>query len=105
MISKQLIELRKKKGISQEELANEIGVSRQAISKWETDHGFPDTEKLTKLVVFYNTSADYILFGKNTNPEQESIWKDKNFIKALVFFGTIIGILAISTLIALLFIL
>jgi len=99
MMSEQLIELRKKKGISQEELAHEIGVSRQAVSKWETGQGFPDTDKLIKLVEFYDTSADYILFGRDPVQEEESIWKDKNFVKAMVFFGMITTIIALSIII------
>ena len=98
MISKQLIELRTKKRISQEELANELGVSRQAVSKWERDQGYPETENLIKLVNYYNTSADYILFGKKHGSEKTSIY-DKNFVQALLFFGMIFGILSITTLI------
>ena len=98
MLSKQLISLRNNKGISQEELANELGVSRQAISKWETDHGYPETENLLKLVSFYKTSADYILFGNDPASKKESIWEDKNFVKALTFFGMIFSIISITAL-------
>ena len=40
-----ILELRKKEGISQEELADKIGVSRQAVSKWESDTSYPEPEK------------------------------------------------------------
>ncbi len=101
MIAKQLIELRTKKGISQEQLANELGVSRQAISKWETGIGHPDTDNLIKLVSYYDSSADYILFGKKDDAAKESIFSDMNFVKALVFFGMLVGIISITVLIVL----
>lgn len=44
-VSKQLIHLRNVKGISQEELASLMNVTRQAVSKWETDQALPDSEK------------------------------------------------------------
>ncbi len=44
-----LFKLRKEKGFSQEALAEQIGTTRQAISKWENKQGFPETEKLLQL--------------------------------------------------------
>ncbi len=44
-----LFKLRKEKGLSQEALAEQIGTTRQAISKWENKQGFPETEKLLQL--------------------------------------------------------
>ena len=43
-----LLKLRKEKGLSQETLAEQIGTTRQAVSKWENNQGFPETEKLIK---------------------------------------------------------
>ena len=48
-VSKQLIHLRNVKGISQEELASLMNVTRQAVSKWETDQALPDSEKIIRL--------------------------------------------------------
>lgn len=45
-IAERIKVLRKAKGLSQEELADRIGVSRQAVSKWESGHNVPDPEKL-----------------------------------------------------------
>jgi transcriptional regulator with XRE-family HTH domain len=103
LISKQLVELRIIKKLSQEELANELGVSRQAISKWETGSGYPETDNLIKLVSFYDTSADYILFGKK-DKKKESIFSDQNFVKALIFFGMIFGIISFTAIIITFFI-
>ena len=45
--------LRKSKGISQEELADKVGVSRQAVSKWESEQSTPDLEKIIILRIFF----------------------------------------------------
>ena len=66
--------IRKKKGLSQESLAEIMGVSRQAISKWEQGSGYPETEKLLVLSKELNVSLDYLMLGekesdKNCNSE------------------------------------
>ncbi|MBO7136579.1 MAG: helix-turn-helix transcriptional regulator, partial [Spirochaetaceae bacterium] len=56
-----LKELRKQKGISQEQLAEKIHVSRQAITKWETGIGIPDIENLLAISSLFNESLDSLL--------------------------------------------
>lgn len=56
-----LYELRKKTGMSQDELAEKIGVSRQTISKWERGEALPDTENLIALAKLYNVTLDDIV--------------------------------------------
>ena len=53
--------LRKKKGITQEELANELGVSAQAVSKWENSSSCPDVSLLTKIADYFGVSVDALL--------------------------------------------
>jgi len=53
--------LRKEAGISQEELSFQLKVSRQAISKWENDNGYPETEKIIKMSKIFNVTIDYLL--------------------------------------------
>ena len=65
-----ILELRKKKGISQEELADKIGVSRQAVSKWESDASYPEPEKIILLSDFFQVSTDYILKGEEVTPQK-----------------------------------
>ncbi len=62
-IAKNLMELRKKKGITQEELAKELHISPQAISKWETATCLPDTQTMPQIADFYNVSIDYLYYG------------------------------------------
>lgn len=67
-VSKQLIHLRNMKGISQEELASLMNVTRQAVSKWETDQTLPDSEKIIRLSEIFGVTTDYLLKGKESNP-------------------------------------
>ena len=67
-VSKQLIHLRNMKGISQEELASLMNVTRQAVSKWETDQTLPDSEKIIRLSEIFGVTTDYLLKGKETDP-------------------------------------
>ena len=56
-----LAKLRREAGYTQEQLAEMLEVSRQSISKWESDISYPETEKLIKLGELYNCSMDYLL--------------------------------------------
>lgn len=56
--------LRKEKGITQEALAERLGVARQSVSRWEMDAAFPETEKLIKLSRILECSIDFLLNGK-----------------------------------------
>ncbi|MCL2200389.1 MAG: helix-turn-helix transcriptional regulator [Oscillospiraceae bacterium] len=61
-IAGRLFEMRKKHNLSQEELAAKIGVSRQAVSKWERAESSPDTDNLIQLARLYEVSLDELLF-------------------------------------------
>ena len=58
-----LFQYRKANGYSQEELASKIGVSRQAISKWERGESSPDTDNLITLARLYNITIDELING------------------------------------------
>lgn len=60
-IAQRLAEMRRKKGYSQEELAEKLGLSRQAVSKWERAESSPDTDNLIALARLYGTSLDELL--------------------------------------------
>lgn len=60
-IANRLVQLRKKHGLSQEELAEKLGISRQAVSKWERAESSPDTDNLISIAKLYNVSLDEIL--------------------------------------------
>lgn len=56
-----LYALRKSKGISQDEFAESLGVSRQAVSKWERNEAYPDTENLIAIAKFFNVKIDDLI--------------------------------------------
>ena len=62
-----LLQYRKKHNLSQEELANKIGVSRQAVSKWERAEASPDTDNLVLLAQLYGVSLDELIMGSQTD--------------------------------------
>ncbi len=61
MLGERIANLRKSKGISQEELADVLLTSRQAVSKWERGESDPDIGRLKDLAVYFNVSIDYLL--------------------------------------------
>ena len=56
-----LAKLRKENNVTQEQLAGYLGVSRQSISKWESDSAYPETDKIIKMSELFNCSTDYLL--------------------------------------------
>lgn len=60
-LGEKLQQLRKQSGLSQEQLASQITVSRQAVSKWELDETMPDTENVIQLARLFGVSCDYLL--------------------------------------------
>ena len=69
--SKKLIQLRKANGMSQEDLADKLGVSRQAISRWEQGSTFPDLPNLQKICKVFSVSADYLISDEHTEEREE----------------------------------
>lgn len=70
--SEKLKEIRKNEGLSQEQLAEKIGVSRQAITKWETGKGLPDVENMVIIAEIFKTTLDELLRDSAAKPEQKS---------------------------------
>ena len=62
-ISDRIQTLRKAKGMSQEQLADAVGVSRQAVSKWESEQASPDLDKVVIMSELFDVTTDYILKG------------------------------------------
>ncbi len=100
-VGNKIYSLRKKEGISQEELANRIDVSRQAISKWEQDLTIPDTVNLIKLCGCFSVPLEYLTDEKST-AEAKNTCKKENVVKKRA--GLILcltgGVLAFITFIA-----
>lgn len=69
-IADRILTLRKSKGMSQEQLAEAMGVSRQAVSKWESEQASPDPEKIIAMSEIFGVTTDYLL--KGIEPEKEA---------------------------------
>ena len=61
--NERLMALRKKQGLSQEELGFELGVSRQTVSKWESGQSYPDFQRLVLLADYFDISHDELVLG------------------------------------------
>ncbi|MBR6608926.1 MAG: helix-turn-helix transcriptional regulator [Oscillospiraceae bacterium] len=86
--------LRKQTGMSQETLAGQLGVSRQAVSRWELDISLPETENIIKLAKIFNVSFDYLLNEEiTTNNINNNIENNpKNKITPLIALCFLIAI-------------
>ena len=105
--------LRKEAGLSQEELSYQLEVSRQAISKWERDNGYPETEKIVRMSKLFNVSLDYLLNEEDTqkpeiSPDEKGIYvsremadgflayQKRKMIKIGIAAGLFVGGLSLS---------
>ncbi len=87
----QLYELRKSKNLSQEEVAEKLHVTRQTISKWETNQSVPDLDKIVPLCELYEIETDALLRGNFSKKEKEefsinSIQREKAKVISISFF-------------------
>ena len=81
-LSEKIYYCRKRAGLSQESLAEVLGVSRQAVSKWETGETLPETSKLAALASALGVSVDWLLSEEEPGepqeePKQPQDWTDK----------------------------
>lgn len=80
-IGDKILNYRKSKGYSQEDIANKLNVSRQTVSKWETNQSTPDFDKIVPLCQLFGISTDEFLLDKNSNVKEvknEVIVQDNN---------------------------
>ncbi len=84
--SKKLQELRKQKGLTQEELAQKLYVSRTAISKWESGRGYPSIDSLKEIAKFFCVTVDQLLSGEEVLTIAQEDHKQKtSHLRDLVF--------------------
>lgn len=97
--------LRKARGWSQEELAQQINVSRQALSKWESGASIADTENVIALSRLFGVSTDYLLLCESeaasapaagSAPAKESKWPVPRIVWLVVLFVSALGLIALQ---------
>lgn len=82
MLGERLKKAREDKKLSQADVAKELNISRQSISKWENDRVSPDVDNLIRLSNLYNLSLDELIKDANTNVLDRNISKNDNEFKA-----------------------
>ena len=115
--NEKLIELRKSKGLSQDELGQRLGVSRQTISKWELAQSYPDFQRLVLLSDYFGLSLDALVKDidvqdvreKNVNEKKlNEIYGDvkstKTAVNTIINFFAIFGFVGIMILLFIIFI-
>lgn len=95
-VSDRIRELRKIKGISQEELAGKLGVSRQAISKWESEQSIPDIDKIISLSDYFEVSTDYLLKGVEPLTSMSKKKKNQFLLSFAIAFTLLSGVFSFS---------
>ncbi|WP_367006698.1 helix-turn-helix transcriptional regulator [Streptococcus sp. ZY19097] len=84
-LAQQIRTLRTSKNLSQDELAEKIYISRQAVSKWENGEATPDIDKLVQLAEIFGVSLDYLVLGKE--PEKEIVVEQKGKMNGWEFLS------------------
>ena len=101
-IGERLYNLRKERNMSQEDLANELGVSRQTVSKWETGESTPDFDKIIPICDFFGITSDELISGKQNIIEAKQENKKGKFARNLaisvaLYIISLVAIIATST--------
>ncbi|MBR2928522.1 MAG: helix-turn-helix transcriptional regulator [Oscillospiraceae bacterium] len=84
-----LQELRKQKGLTQEELAQSLYVSRTAVSKWESGRGYPNIDSLKAMAEFFSVTVDELLSGEEVLSIAEESSREKEVRFRNLVFGTL----------------
>ncbi len=95
-IGNRIKNLRKEMNFTQEYVAEQLNVSRQAVSKWEKDISNPDTKNIIRLAELLNSTVEYIASGKKENTETSSKRKLPKKQKIKIWIAIIISLLLIS---------
>ncbi len=110
--NEKLIELRKSKGLSQEEFGQEIGVSRQTISKWELAQSYPDFQRLVLISDYFGLSLDVLVKDVDVQDVREKNSSDKQLTaiyddvqKAKSAVNTILNVFAVFGIVGILILL
>lgn len=91
-LADKIVELRKSNGLSQEELADKLNVSRQAISRWEMGTAMPDANNLLQISKLFNVTADYLLnddYQSDNDVPKIKEQKESNLNQIMIYLVTL----------------
>ena len=87
-LGKQIARYRKELGMTQEKLANQLGVTNQAVSKWELDQSCPDVQLLPQLADLFGVTLDALFGREQPAPVIEQLpWEDDGALRTVVYVG------------------
>ncbi|MBE6972011.1 MAG: helix-turn-helix transcriptional regulator [Ruminococcaceae bacterium] len=96
LLSEKLYKLRKNSGLSQEQLAEQLNVSRQAISKWEQGTAVPESEKLISISEYFSVTVDYLLkddtVGITDTTDEVVVEKPKMIVGIVICIAGIVSL-------------
>lgn len=106
-LSEKIVTLRKQKGWSQEELADKLNVSRQAVGKWETETALPEVDKILQMATLFGVSTDSLLKDDVQLPQTQQLdtvcaddkktkFKSKKIQKIGKLFNSILWLIAVA---------
>ena len=100
-IGDRLLKLRRERNLSQEDLANELDVSRQTISKWETNQSMPDFDKIVPLCKYFSITTDELLTGSKDIIEAQATDVKSNFarniaISVMIYIISLVALIICS---------
>ena len=98
--SENLQTLRKARGISQEQLAERLDVSRQAVSKWETDGGYPEIEKIMSMCEIFGCTMDELMMGRisvDKNDLRQKRERHYNRFSVMIATGVLLILLGVAS--------
>lgn len=97
-LNEKIMNLRKMKGLSQEDFGNQLNVSRQAVSKWESGQSQPSIDNINEIANFFNVSYEYLLDDSinDINDVKEKIITSKSKIKTVLKFFLILLIIYLA---------
>ena len=92
-VGKNIKRLRESANMTQETMAENLGVTRQAVSNWETGRTQPDIDMLHKISALFNTDINEIIYGMKQTPAVEYIDKGKTAAKTGISFGACLAMI------------
>lgn len=91
MVGKNIKKMREKRKMTQEELANRLNVTRQAVSNWETEKTQPDIETLNQISLILDTSVETLIYGSEKKTKTTIINNTTNNVTKGISFGAVLA--------------
>ena len=98
ILGEKLRQLRNSKSMSQEKFAEEMNVTRQAVSKWELDQSLPEMDKLIEISDYFNVTLDYLVKNEEVSDNKDTgivITGGYEFLEYVIYIGILLALASI----------